>query len=106
MSRPTIASKPSSNRIPRELYFKSVFLHLARNSCSRLPEALIPREIKSVCHARCSSRSSFVDQIERRFHGAAEASEACRIHDLAHPFLSGLSAKTQSHFLRARTGRA
>ena len=39
-----------------------------------------------------NSWSSFVNQIERRFRCAAEASEPCRIHNLAHSFLSGLGA--------------
>ena len=57
-------------------------------------EGIIPREpVRSVLAAAGSySRSSFVNQIEWGFSGAAEASETCRTDNLTYSFLSGLSA--------------
>src|ERR1700722_7247417 len=48
----------------------------------------------------------FVDNIERRFGGTAEASEARRGNDVSDACFAGLRAEAQSNFLRARRWRA
>ena len=48
----------------------------------------------------------FVDQVEGRLGGSPETSETCRGYHFSDARLAGLRAKTQSHFLGARAGRA